>query len=59
MNNNILYSPIVNENIYNNNDFSNSTTTPSNQDYQISIDPGIDTMAKVNILNKKIIDFQN
>jgi len=52
MNNNILYSPIVNENIYNNNnnDFSNSTITPSNQDYQISIDPSIDTMAKYSVL---------
>jgi len=49
MNNNILYSPIVNENIYNNNDFSNSTNT-TNQDYQISIDPNINTMAKYSVL---------
>jgi len=56
MNNNILYSPIVNENIYNNNDFSNSTNT-TNQDYQISIDPNINTMAKVKIILKNKIIF--
>jgi len=48
MNNNILYSPIVNENIYNNNNNDFSNTTNTNQDYQISIDPNISTMAKVN-----------
>eukprot|EP00833_Pecoramyces_ruminatium_P004237 jgi/Orpsp1_1/1178269/evm.model.c7180000064629.1 len=47
MNNNIEYLPIVNQNIYNN-DFSNTLT--NNQEYQISIDPLIDTMAKYSVL---------
>jgi dolichol-phosphate mannosyltransferase len=50
MNNNILYSPIVNENIYNNNNNDFSNTTNTNQDYQISIDPNISTMAKYSVL---------
>ncbi|KAG4093086.1 dolichol-phosphate mannosyltransferase [Neocallimastix lanati (nom. inval.)] len=47
MSNDIKYSPIVNQNIYNN-DFSNSTT--NNQEYQISIDPLTNTMAKYSVL---------
>jgi dolichol-phosphate mannosyltransferase len=47
MRNDIKYSPIVNQNIYNN-DFSNSTT--NNQEYQISIDPLTNTMAKYSVL---------
>jgi len=52
MSNDIKYSPIVNQNIYNN-DFSNSTT--NNQEYQISIDPLTNTMAKVIII--KILNY--
>jgi len=47
MNNFIEYSPIVNQNIYNN-DFSN--TAVNNQEYQISIDPQIDIMTKYSVL---------
>jgi dolichol-phosphate mannosyltransferase len=48
MSNDIKYSPIVNQNIYNN-DFSN-TTNNNNQDYQIAIDPQVDIMAKYTVL---------